>query len=180
MEIKGNLTLLAIAFAAFTSVPASAAGPNGLPPVQTQNGITYRTGGIGQPASTALRAAADRYSLMMTFAENNGAFLNDIKVRITDRRGRSVLDILSGPILLVDLPPGWYKVQARFAGDTLVKTVQVKGGQHGRLAYAWPESVVRKSEFSAFEALPSEKLRPPHTQGMNPQESWPRTKGSEY
>jgi hypothetical protein len=179
MEIKGNLTLLAIAFAVFTTVPASAAGPNGLPPVQTQNGITYVTGGVGQPASTAMRAAAGRYSLMMTFAQRNGDFLNDIKVRITDKKGRSVLNILSGPILLVDLPPGWYKVRAQFNGHTRVRTVDVRRGQHGRLAYAWPNSVARSSEFAGFEALPSEKVQPPQTK-MNPPASWPRSGGSAY
>lgn len=162
MKTRAKFTRCAMAAAILAAAPVLAAGLSGLPPAQTQNGITYVTGGIGQPASTAMRAAAGRYSLMTTFAQRNGAFLNDIRVNITDRHGNSVLDILSGPILLVDLPPGWYKLRASFNGKTLVRTVDVRRGHNHALAYAWPNDIESGSEFAGFEPLPGEEIPPPH------------------
>ncbi|EGV30830.1 hypothetical protein ThidrDRAFT_2462 [Thiorhodococcus drewsii AZ1] len=115
---------------------AIAADLSALPPAQTQNGVTYVTGGIGQPESTAMESAASQYDLMMTFARNDGAFVSDVQVSISDQQGAPVLDLVSGPILLIDLPDGTYKIQASFAGDSKVRTVTV-GAQHQRLAYTW-------------------------------------------
>jgi hypothetical protein len=166
MELKSKLTGCAMALAILAAAPALAAKLADLPPVQTQNGITYMTGGVGQPESTDMRAAAGRYSLMMTFAQRNGDFLDDIKVAITDRQGSQILDINSGPILLVDLPRGSYKIRATFGGKTLVRTVDVRGA-HRQLAYAWPNDVVGGSEFAAFEPKSSEVISPPRS-GMSP------------
>jgi len=162
MELKSKLTGCSMALAILATTPALAARLGDLPPAQTQNGITYVTGGVGQPESTDMRAAAGRYSLMMTFAQRNGDFLDNIKVDITDRQGNQILDIVSGPILLVDLPRGWYKIGATFGGKTLVRTVDVGGG-HSQLAYAWPNDVVGGSEFAAFEPKSSEVMSPPRS-----------------
>jgi hypothetical protein len=169
MELKSKLTGVIMVLAILAAAPVLAARLGNLPPVQTQNGITYMTGGVGEPESTDMRSVAGRYSLMMTFAQRNGDFLDDIKVDITDRQGNRVLDIDSGPILLVDLPRGWYKVVATFSGQTLVRTVDVRGG-HRQLAYAWPNDVVGGSEFAAFEATPSEaiSISPPQRSNVSP------------
>ena len=148
MKLKTKLVSYSMALAILAVTPAMATKLGDLPPAQTQNGITYVTGGIGQPESTDMRAAAGRYSLMMTFAERNGDFLNNIKVDITNRSGDHVLDIVSGPILLVDLPSGSYKVGATFGGKTLVRTVDVRGG-HSNVAYAWPNEIEGGSYFAA-------------------------------
>jgi len=166
MELKSKLTGCSMALAILAATPVLAARLGDLPPVHAKNGITYRTGGVGQPESTDMRAAAGRYSLMMTFAERNGDFLDDIKVDITDRMGSQILDIVSGPILLVDLPSGWYKVSAEFGGKTLVRTVEVGSGT-SRLAYAWPNDIESRSELAAFESKPSEATSPPRS-GMSP------------
>lgn len=118
---------------------AMAAEPSAVPPAQTQNGATYVTGGIGQPESTAMESVANEYDLMMTFARDDGAFLADVDVSITDQQGTQILQLVSGPILLVDLPDGTYKVEANFDGAPEVRTVNV-GAQHQRLAFTWSET----------------------------------------
>jgi hypothetical protein len=168
MQSKTLLTLALMAFAMLQAAPALAVDRGALPPVQMENGITYLTGGVGQPESTAMKAVAGRYSLALTFAERNGDFVNDIQVSITDRRGDRVLDVVSGPILLVDLPAGWYKVRAQFDGKTLVRTVEVRRGQHHALAYAWPNAIESGSEFAAFESTPAEAPPPPQYNAMKP------------
>jgi hypothetical protein len=160
MQTKTHLTLALMAFAMLQAASALAVDLDALPPVQTENGITYLTGGGGQPESIAMKAVAGRYSLALTFAERSGDFV-DIKVSITDRRGDRVLDSGCGPILPVDLPAGWCKVQAQFDGTTLVRTVEVSRGHHHELAYAWPNDIGSGSELTAFEALPTEQSPPP-------------------
>jgi hypothetical protein len=161
MKIKAKLTLLAMVLAMLVAAPMLAATLGALPPAQTQNGVAYVSGGIGEHQQAAMRAAAGRYSLMMTFAERDGDFLNDIKVNIANSGGHTVLDTLSGPMLLVDLPPGQYTVRADFGGETLVRSVDVKRGQNRELAYAWPNNIEKRGEFSAFEPKPGEPSQPP-------------------
>lgn len=153
MKTRQNLALAAAFIAMIAQAPlAAAAGMSmsSLPPAQTQNGITYVTGGIGQPESTAMRDAAGNYDLMLTFAKANGAFLSDVTVDITDQHGNQVLSLVSDPILLVDLPQGTYKVRASFGGTPKERTVTIGRG-HDRLAYTWPNAVDNTSDFSAFE-----------------------------
>lgn len=114
-----------------------------LPAVQSQNGITFVTGGIGKPEATAMKAAAKRYDLMLVFADRGGHYLADVKVKIEDREGNTVLDIVSDPILLANLPAGRYTVRADMGGKLLVKTVSLTGKTGGRPAefvYHWPTS----------------------------------------
>ncbi len=119
MKNKGNFVLSLLAIGMLQAIPALAADPSALPPAQTQNGITYVTGGIGETESNAMKAAAGHYDLMLTFAERSGAYLADVKVNIADRSGDSVLDLVSGPILLVDLPAGRYTVRADVEGKPI-------------------------------------------------------------
>jgi len=155
MNTKGNLTLGLLAIGMLQAVPVLAADLSALPPAQTQNGITYITGGVGQPESTAMKAAAGRYDVMLTFAERSGAFLADVPVNIMDRRGNTVLNIVSGPILLADLPSGKYTVRAEVNGVPMVKTIDVASRRHRDVAYTWPNGIDdSRAEFSAFETRP--------------------------
>ncbi|MBK5965934.1 hypothetical protein CCR95_18095 [Thiocystis minor] len=157
MKTIGNFTLSLLAIGMLQVTPALAADLSGLPPAQMHNGITYITGGIGQPESDAMKAAAGRYDLMLTFAERSGAYLAGVKVNIADRSGDTILDLISGPILLVDLPAGSYRVRADVAGNPLVKTIDIAGKTHRHVAYAWPNNIDERSEFSAFESEPMER-----------------------
>lgn len=112
---------------------------------QTQNGVTYMCGGIGEDESTYMRQTAARdYDLMMTFAEKSGNYVADVAVSIKDARGKTILETTcDGPILLVDLPKnGGYRIHAEASGQALDRTVLVKGGkgQVRQLTFAWPAS----------------------------------------
>ena len=145
-------SLLAVAMS--QAVVAATANIGALPPVHSQGDITYITGGIGQPESTAMKAAAGRYDLALMFADRSREFLADVKVDITDSRGNTVLDITSGPILLANLPDGTYRVRAEVGGVPRVQTVNVRGSHHQQLAYIWPNGIDQRSDFAAFEVRP--------------------------
>ncbi|MDG4604941.1 MAG: hypothetical protein P9D89_02530 [Candidatus Contendobacter sp.] len=117
----------------------SEGGQAELPAAQTQNGITFVTGGIGKPEASAMKAAAQRYDLMLVFADHGGHYLADVNVKIKDRAGNTVLDIVSDPILLANLPAGRYTLQAAGPdGKMLVKTINLTSKRPVQLVYHWP------------------------------------------
>jgi hypothetical protein len=174
MTTNGNFIRTFIAVGMLQALSAFAADLSALPPAQTQNGITYITGGVGQPESTAMKAEGGRHDLMLTFANRRGEFLADVKVNIANRQGETVLDIVSGPILLVDLPSGRYTVRADVNGDLLARTIDVGGRHHKQVAYSWPNDVDQRTEFAAFETRPlgsspfMPAAMPPDTAAMPP------------
>ncbi len=164
MNLRQNAhrSALAIFTAALFSLTTSAmaADEGAVPQAQTQNGITYVTGGIGEPETTAMRSAASKYPIMMTFARDNGSFVTSVNVSITDQQGTSVLELVSEPILLVDLPKGTYKVQASVADSVQSRTVNVSG-QTQRLGFSWPSDVVQEQPTPvSLEPTPA-PLAPP-------------------
>lgn len=85
---------------------------------QSDSGVPYVSGGIGEDERSALNAAAANYNLKLIFADKSGGhYLSDVKVSIKGAKGASVLDaVADGPWFLTKLPPGAYKVTA-VAGD---------------------------------------------------------------
>lgn len=126
------------------AVDPSEGRPAELPPAQTQNGITFVTGGIGKPEAAAMKAMAQRYDLMLVFADRGGHYLADVNVKIKDGEGNTVLDTVSDPILLANLPSGRYTIQADADGKSLVKTFSLAGKTSRRstqLVYHWPTRI---------------------------------------
>jgi hypothetical protein len=154
MITNGNLIRTFIAVGLLQAMPAFAGDLSALPPAQTQNGITYITGGVGKPESTAMKAEGGRHDLMLIFANRRSEFLANVKVSIANRNHETILDIVSGPILLVDLPPGRYMVRADMDGTLLTKAIDVNGRHHKQVAYVWPNDADRPTEFAAFETRP--------------------------
>jgi hypothetical protein len=156
MTKKVYSTLSLLATAMFVTISALAGDLSTyLPPTQTHGSITYITGGVGQPESTAMKAAAGRYDLALTFANRKGEFLDHIKVYVIDKRGNRLLDIWSGPILLANLPDGSYTIYADMDGSPLVKHVNVSARHHEQVVYTWPVGVDRV-EFAGFEIKPTQ------------------------
>jgi hypothetical protein len=139
------------------AMPAVGDEIGALPPMQMQNGIPYVTGGFGKDESCAMKAAAGNYDLMLIFAERDGAYVADVNVQIIDTSGHTVLDTVSGPLLLVSLPAGKYRVGAEYNGAAKWRTVNVGGSQSDRLTFAWASgfgierTTSGGAEFSAFE-----------------------------
>lgn len=121
--------------------PAVAGDLSATPVAQTRNGITYLSGGIGESESIAMKEAARNYTLMLTFASQpTGSYLADVEVSIKEKSGSPVLEsVTGGPILLVQLAPGQYRVSAVSNGETVDKTVDI-GDEHPlSVTLYWPE-----------------------------------------
>ncbi len=91
--------------------PESSADP--APSSAEKGRVRCLTGGIGETEWQAMEGRAHAYSLKLLFAAER-AYLSDVAVRLTDSKGQMVLDTVSkGPMLLVQLPPGRYTLEAR-------------------------------------------------------------------
>jgi hypothetical protein len=110
-----------------------------LPPLQTFGGVGYITGGVGEDEFTAIKQAEKDFALSLLFVQTKrGEFVADVKVNIRDKSGKPVLETVSdGPLLLVKLPPGVYKVNAEYDGNVLAKSVRVDAKGVARAAFVW-------------------------------------------
>ncbi|MBV7485872.1 carboxypeptidase-like regulatory domain-containing protein [Bordetella sp. BOR01] len=125
---------LALAAGTVAAQPAAA-----LPAVQQQGQVQYLMGGFGHDESEAIKAASSSYPLALTFAATQGgAYLADVQVAITDAQGKAVLSTTAdGPYLLVKLPPGNYKISARFKDKEQTRQVTVSGQGTVRQTFNW-------------------------------------------
>ena len=137
MQITRKIFAAALAL----GLAGAAFAQDGLPPLQTSGGVSYMTGGVGLDESDAIKAAEKDFNLSLLFAQNKrGEYLSDVKVSIADKAGKTVLKVVSdGPMLLVRLPAGAYKVSADHGGKTLVKTVQVAAKGVARASFVWED-----------------------------------------
>ncbi len=126
--VAANLALVGAAFAA-----------EGLPPAQTFGGVSYLSGGIGLDESEAIKSAEKDFALSLLFVQTKrGEYLSGVKVGITDKAGKTVLEaVADGPMLLATLPAGEYKLSAENEGNTMVKTVRVTGKGVVRAVFVW-------------------------------------------
>ncbi|WP_291991260.1 carboxypeptidase regulatory-like domain-containing protein [Candidatus Accumulibacter sp. ACC007] len=102
--------------------------------------VPYVSGGIGDDDPIEVEAMRNEYNLQLVFVEKgSGAYLADVKVRIQDAAGQTVLDAYSpGPLFFVSLRPGHYRVDAEYNGGVLSKTASVGEGRRRELYFYWP------------------------------------------
>jgi len=107
----------------------SAAAQFAMPPMRGDGAARYLCGGIGSDESAAFRAAMKEHPLALLFARADGAYEANVQVTIQDEKGAAALTWnASGPVCLVDLPPGRYVVSAQAGGAPKQQTVTIGGG----------------------------------------------------
>ncbi|MEN6507796.1 MAG: carboxypeptidase regulatory-like domain-containing protein [Smithella sp.] len=100
-------------------------------------GIPYMSGGASLDAREQLVAESRNYNLKLVFAGKNGEYLSDIKVGISDRTGKKVLDTVStGPWFFCKLSPGRYTVTATMMVKEKRSMVNIGKGQ-STLRFYW-------------------------------------------
>jgi hypothetical protein len=111
------------------AAPWAAQAQSAMPAMKSQGAVQYVCGGIGSDESTAMRAAMKDHPLSLLFARASGEYLANVDVTVMDGKGGAALSMrASGPVCLVDLPPGRYTVQATSNGTTKSETVTVGSG----------------------------------------------------
>lgn len=118
-----NTACLALAASAWLSLPTLAQGQ--IPEMQEAGALRYSCGGIGEDESTAMRSAMKNYPLALLFAEKSGAYLANVAVDIHSKQVSSQFTA-EGPICLIKLPAGNYKITATTkSGSSQTQSVQV-------------------------------------------------------
>lgn len=86
--------------------------------------IRYISGGVGDEELQALEVEQVNNRLKMVFTTLDGSYIADIAVLVLDRNKNILLQANSeGPVMMIDLPPGNYQVQATYELETLNKNV---------------------------------------------------------
>lgn len=129
----------AVLAACAMSAHAQLAGGRQMTVIQTVTTSTYLNGGIGVDEQAAMHRVVNAFPLRMSFSEReDGEFLADIPMMISDSNGNSVFELRkAGPMLYVALPPGRYKVTARFGGVTQTQGVTLAGNDGKDLHFHW-------------------------------------------
>lgn len=101
---------------------------------RTANDRRYVTGGIGLEESESLKQMADKFSLQLVVSSRQGAYLADMRVTIVGANSQKVLDIaLEAPWLLVDLPPGTYKILIAHPTATQERNITLAPGKREQI-----------------------------------------------
>jgi hypothetical protein len=110
-----------------------------LPEVHQSGDISYISGGIGSDESKAIKSEAPKYALTLNFIvriDGHDSFDAPDELTILKADGSPVLDIKpDGPYLLLDLPPGTYKITAGSADQSSTQTVQIVRGAHKQITF---------------------------------------------
>jgi hypothetical protein len=112
---------------------SSADGGTAPLPASTPAAVKYLSGGAGDEERSQLMAQWTQFPLLIVFSASGGAYAVPDSVRISNARGIPVLEVgQAGPMLMVNLPPGDYRVQAR-VGDAAQERDLHLGTQPQRL-----------------------------------------------
>ncbi len=106
--------------------------------VHDQDGVSYVSGGVGSDERRMLQAMSGQFNLKLTMTMNDGHFVSDIRVRIQNSDGRTLVDtVADGPILFAQLAPDTYNVSCTLDSTTLNQTANVGGRGQQQLTFAF-------------------------------------------
>jgi hypothetical protein len=108
---------------------AAPAFAQSLPAPQTQDGVSFITGGAGRDKVEAFRQAAGDFNLRATFSQTDGAFVADVKVELRDAQGKTLVTTKTeGPFFFAKVPPGTYEMVATYGEHTQRRQLVVNAG----------------------------------------------------
>ncbi len=145
----------AVAAAAFIACGDAVAAQEGV----TAEGRVFVTGGVSDSEQLALRSQRERFSLwVVTAAKGTGAYLSDVRIKVTDSQQRVLFDAaLDGPWLMIDLPLGRYTVEADLAGRKQQHVTTIHPGDHHQAFFYFDVDADVSPPEAASPAKPVER-----------------------
>lgn len=114
--------------------------PESMPAAQTFGNVSVINGGVDLGQAEMMRRAQTRYPLRIVYSVRSGDYA--VPDELVLMQGNETIAQLpsAGPWVLIDLPPGTYKLRSTFAGQVSERTVRV--GREGQTVH-WvaPQSV---------------------------------------
>ena len=107
---------------------------------QTQGDVEFVTGGVGEDEHKAMRAIQGDYNMHLVFAvKGTGEYVTDVKVKITNSGGKTVLYTVStGPNLFARLHPGQYNLVADRDGHVIKESIMAPKKHGVSVSLYWP------------------------------------------
>lgn len=116
-------------FAACLALAPAGVGAQPQDPIETRDGIRHACTGVGLGAREDPRWRA--FAVRIEFAAASGRYLAGVATEIEDPAGQPVFSITcNGPWLVLDLPPGNYRVTASVEGERETRGLTV--GESGQ------------------------------------------------
>jgi hypothetical protein len=124
-----NSTLVRAALIGAALAVTAPAFAQALPAPQTQNGVSFITGGAGRDKVEAFRQAAGDFNLRATFSQTDGAFIANVNVELRDAQGKTLVTTKTeGPFFFAKVPPGTYEMVATYGDQTQRRQLVVNAG----------------------------------------------------
>lgn len=129
--------VLTLVFLSASSVSAQLA--EGIVKGETMQGYQFMSGGVGSGERDAMLEQAKSYNLALSFAAPSGQYLSDVRVLITDERGKEVVNTTAvGPLFYVELPGGRYNITASYDGRSQeIKGLQIPNSGRVSKVFHW-------------------------------------------
>ena len=138
---SAQFALLAALFGVAISAHPAAAAETAPQVMTSDSAVAFVSGGVGDDERQKMESLAPGYPLQLLFAAkgpDNNEFLADVKVRIMDKAGKTIVDtVAQGPFLLAKIPAGNYTISADNAGVVKQQTVQIAAGKPRRVVFLW-------------------------------------------
>jgi hypothetical protein len=118
-----------------------------------KEGVNYTSGGVGIDSQERLNARAREFNLKLIFTLNEGNYIADVNVILTDSKGSKVVEhVADGPFFMARLPAGQYNVAATYGGKTVTRKVSVGGSGLRTEYFRWPSNPATDVPLSREQA----------------------------
>jgi hypothetical protein len=121
--------------------------------------VAYVSGGVAEDSRDRMNSMSRDFNLKLVFTLNEGNYLASVPVKITDSRGRVIVeDVSEGPFFMAKLPTGSYTVTAVNDGKAQTRRVQVGTGlrtEHLRWAANPNDNPLPREQASKGSAIES-------------------------
>lgn len=108
---------------------------------QAPGSASFITGGSSNAETQALKHEARGFPLNLVFTEGRqSAYLRHVEVTLRDSTGRVLLHTVSGPIMLVELPSGVYRISAASRAGVIERTVHIDAKGFRRVDFHWRDA----------------------------------------
>ena len=129
---------------AFALVLVALAAQAGAPEMTKEGAVRYFCGGVGADERKAMLALEPQANLKLLFVTmKRGGYLAGAAVTISDGKATRFSALADGPICLLELPAGSYRVTADVGGVTRSAQVAVNAqpGKPHQVAFSFPGEV---------------------------------------
>lgn len=106
-------------------------------------GAKYVNGGIGEGQTRYMQSIAKNWPMRIMFSQlKANEFISGVNLQITDKSNATMLALdNAGPLTYVQLPPGVYRVNATFDGQSQTRNITLGRANKSDLHFHWKGSV---------------------------------------